>query len=44
MSGTEWLVVLGGIAAIAWVNWFFFFAGRAAAPLAGLQGQKTEEG
>ena len=26
MSGIEWLVVLGGIAAIGWVNWYFFFA------------------
>lgn len=38
MSTTEWVVVLGGIAAIAWVNWYFFLAGRqpvAAAPVAG---------
>ena len=28
MDITEWLVVLGGIAAIAWVNWYFFFAER----------------
>jgi plastocyanin domain-containing protein len=28
MSTAEWLVVLGGIAAIAWVNWYFFLAGR----------------
>ena len=26
MSGTEWLVVIGGIAAIGWVNWYFFLA------------------
>ncbi len=26
MSATEWLVVLGGGAAIVWVNWYFFFA------------------
>jgi len=30
MSGIEWLVVLGGIAAIAWVNWYFFLATRTA--------------
>ncbi len=30
MSATEWLVIAGGIAAIAWVNWYFFLAGRAA--------------
>ena len=29
MSGTDWLVVAGGVAAIAWVNWYFFVAGRA---------------
>ena len=28
MSGIEWLVVLSGIGAIAWVNWYFFFAER----------------
>ena len=30
MSTTEWIVVLGGIAAIAWVNWWFFLSGRGA--------------
>ncbi len=29
MSIIDWLVVAGGLAAIAWVNWYFFFAGRA---------------
>lgn len=28
MDLVEWLVALGGIAAIAWVNWYFFFAER----------------
>lgn len=28
MSGTEWLMIAGGIGAIAWVNWYFFVAGR----------------
>jgi len=31
MNATDWLVVLGGSAAIAWVNWYFFVAGRAPA-------------
>jgi plastocyanin domain-containing protein len=38
MSATDWLVVIGGLAAIAWVNWYFFLAGRSvatAAPSAG---------
>ena len=26
MSGTEWMVVLGGAVAIVWVNWYFFLA------------------
>jgi plastocyanin domain-containing protein len=25
---TEWLVLFGGLAAIAWVNWYFFVAPR----------------
>ncbi|MFO7261698.1 MAG: hypothetical protein DIU52_011125 [bacterium] len=28
MSATEWLVVLGALGAIAWVNWYFFVAPR----------------
>ena len=27
-SGTDWLVVVAGLAAIGWVNWYFFVAGR----------------
>lgn len=30
MSGAEWLVVVGAVAAIAWVNWYFFLAVRGA--------------
>lgn len=28
MTATDWMVVAGGIAAIAWVNWYFFLADR----------------
>lgn len=28
MRGTDWIVILGGMAAIAWVNWYFFLAQR----------------
>ena len=28
MSAAEWLVIAGGIAAIVWVNWYFFVAGK----------------
>lgn len=34
MSATDWLVVAGGLAAIAWVNWYFFLAGRTVATAA----------
>jgi hypothetical protein len=30
MSVTDLLVIVGGIAAIVWVNWYFFVAGRRA--------------
>ena len=29
MSGIEWVVLLGAVAGIAMVNWYFFVAGRA---------------
>ena len=28
MRTTDWFVVFAGVAAIAWVNWYFFFAQR----------------
>jgi plastocyanin domain-containing protein len=28
VSGTDMVVILGGIAAIVWVNWYFLLAGR----------------
>ena len=31
MSLIDWLVIAGAVAAIAWVNWYFFIAGRAPA-------------
>ena len=34
MTGTEWLVVAGGAAAIAWINWYFFLAERSTAAVA----------
>ena len=30
MSATDWIVLLAGVAAIAWVNWYFFLAERSA--------------
>lgn len=34
MSTADLLVVAGGLAAIAWVNWYFFLAGRSSASAA----------
>jgi plastocyanin domain-containing protein len=31
LSTTDWLVVVAGLAAIGWVNWYFFVATRSAA-------------
>lgn len=28
MNATDWIVIAAGVAAIAWVNWYFFLAGR----------------
>jgi len=30
MNATDWIVVAAGVAAIVWVNWYFFLAGRKA--------------
>jgi plastocyanin domain-containing protein len=42
MSATDWLVVMGGLAAIAWVNWYFFLAGRSVATAAASAGGTQE--
>lgn len=34
MSTADLLVVAGGVAAIAWVNWYFFLGGRSSASAA----------
>ena len=46
MHETDWLVIVAGLAAIGWVNWYFFVAGRSAGaavssmtPSGGLQEQ-----
>lgn len=40
MSASEWLVLLGGLVAIAWVNWYFFLAGQGKA----VRAERTEGG
>lgn len=44
MTGTEWLVVLGGAAAVAWVNWYFFLAQRAMVTAASAPAQTSSTG
>ena len=31
ITAVDWTVIVGGVAAILWVNWYFFFAERATA-------------
>ena len=31
MSTIDWMVLIAGVAAIVWVNWYFFFAERSVA-------------
>ena len=35
MTTADLVVIVGGIAAIAWVNWYFFVAGRRSGTTAG---------
>ncbi|HEV2149840.1 MAG TPA: cupredoxin domain-containing protein [Longimicrobiaceae bacterium] len=42
MSPTDWLVIAAGLAAIGWVNWYFFFAGRTSAQAAVAEGGVQE--
>ncbi|MDT3776509.1 hypothetical protein PJI16_02920 [Nitrospira sp. MA-1] len=39
MSTIEWTVIIGGLTAIVWVNWYFFMAQA----MAGKRIQNTEE-
>jgi len=44
LNGSDWLVILAGISAIAWVNWYFFVAGRTpAAATVGNAGHLQEQ-
>ena len=44
ITGNDWLVIAAGLAAIAWVNWYFFVAGRTpVASLASQSGQTPEQ-
>jgi len=39
---TDWLVIAAGLAAIVWVNWYFFFAERATVTAATPAGRPQE--
>lgn len=41
MNATDWLVIAGGVAVIAWVNWYFFVAQRSAVTAFGPQGNNA---
>jgi Cu+-exporting ATPase len=38
MSTVDWVVLIAGVAAIVWVNWYFFFAERSSATAAAVGG------
>lgn len=40
-TGVDWLVVFAGLGAIAWVNWYFFLAGRSPATAASAAATST---
>jgi len=41
MSDGDWVVAVAGAAAIAWVNWYFFFAERSSAVATARDGVQT---
>ena len=43
MSSTDWLVLLAGVAAIVWVNWYFFVAERRSVSAATRGGRQEVE-
>jgi plastocyanin domain-containing protein len=42
MNAMDWIVILAGITAIAWVNWYFFLARRSAATATATAGGAQE--
>jgi plastocyanin domain-containing protein len=43
MDTADWIVIAAGLAAIAWVNWYFFFASRGVAVAAPALGGAPSE-
>jgi plastocyanin domain-containing protein len=33
INGSDWIAIFAGLAAILWVNWYFFLAGRSPVPV-----------
>ena len=44
MNASSWVVLLGGAAAIAWVNWYFFLAERGAVTVGATASAMTTPG
>jgi len=44
VTPSEWGVLAAGIAGIAWVNWYFFLAGKANAGATVMPDQQRETG
>jgi plastocyanin domain-containing protein len=43
LNPTDWIVLAGGVAAVLWVNWYFFLAQRGAASAAPVAGGGPQE-
>ena len=43
MSTADWVVLIAGVAAIVWVNWYFFIAERRSASAASVGGSQEVE-
>jgi plastocyanin domain-containing protein len=42
MNPSDWMVIIAGVAAMAWVNWYFFLADRGVATAAAVGGGAQE--
>lgn len=43
MTPNEWAILIAGLGAVAWINWYFFLAPRGSAVLAGASGGGVQE-
>jgi plastocyanin domain-containing protein len=42
LNAVDWLVVASGLAAVVWINWYFFFARRSVARASAVSGGRQE--